>query len=281
MPDLMDVIQRSPKLEPWVEGEKIPWNNPGFSRRMLREHLSQEHDLASRRSITIQKHVDWIHREILHSQPGRILDLGCGPGLYSSRLAELGHACTGVDFSPASIEYAREYAQKARLSCLYQFEDVRKFDFDSGYDLVMFIYGEFNVFNPRDSELILKKSQAALQPGGSLLLEVHTFNVVHRMGVETSSWYSADSGLFSDRPHLCLQENFWDEAQSVATLRYFIVDAQTGQVTRYASSTQAYTRDQYLDLLKASGFHEIEIFPALSGDIDLPQSDLFVIQAHK
>ena len=55
--NLMDVVQRNPKPEPWAEGEKIPWNESGFSRRMLLEHLSQEHDWASRRATTIQKHV--------------------------------------------------------------------------------------------------------------------------------------------------------------------------------------------------------------------------------
>jgi len=279
MMDVMQVLHRSPRPEPWAEGEKIPWNDPGFSRRMLREHLSQEHDWASRRSTSIQRHVAWIQREVLQNQPARILDLGCGPGLYSSRLAQLGHTCTGLDFSPASIEYAREAAKQANLRCSYRLEDIRKADFGSGFNLVMFIYGEFNVFKPQDSELILQKSHTALQPGASLLLEVHSFDVVHRMGIQPSTWYSADTGLFSDRPHFCLQENFWDEAQSVATLRYWIVDAQTAQVTRYASSTQAYTRDQYLNILKAGGFRDIEIYPSLSGEVDPTQSDFFVIQA--
>jgi 2-polyprenyl-3-methyl-5-hydroxy-6-metoxy-1,4-benzoquinol methylase len=117
MLDLMNVVQRTPKPEPWAEGEKIPWNEPWFSRRMLREHLSQEHDWASRRALTIQEHVDWIHREVLSGRSSRILDLGCGPGFYTSRLAELGHECTGVDFSPASIAYATDFARLKHLRC--------------------------------------------------------------------------------------------------------------------------------------------------------------------
>lgn len=35
-----------------------------------------------------------------------MLDLGCGPGLYSHRLATLGHRVHGIDFGPASIAYA-------------------------------------------------------------------------------------------------------------------------------------------------------------------------------
>ena len=281
MHDLMEVLHRSPIPQPWAEGEKIPWNEPAFSRRMLRVHLSQEHDWASRRAITIQKHVDWIHRAILSSRPSRILDLGCGPGLYTSRLAKLGHDCTGVDFSPASIAYAIENAQKAGLRCSYQLMDIRQAAFESGHNLAMFIFGEFNVFTPQDARQILKKAHAAIQPGGSLLLEVHPFDVIHQIGQQPSTWYSTDSGLFSDRPHLCLQENFWDADRSVATQRYFIVDAQTSQVTRHAASMQAYTEDQYRNLLEESGFQDIKFFPSLTGEIDPSQPDLFAILAHK
>jgi SAM-dependent methyltransferase len=279
--DLMGVVQRSRIPEPWSEGEKIPWNEPGFSQRMLGEHLSQEHDWASRRAITIQKHVEWIHREVLNSRPARILDLGCGPGLYTSRLAELGHACSGVDFSPASIAYARESAQKAHLTCSYDLVDIREAQLASGYDLAMFIFGEFNVFTPQDASLILDKMGAAIQPGGALLLEVHTFEVIRQIGLEPACWYSTESGLFSDRPHLCLQENFWDEASCVATQRYIIVDAQTGQARRYAASMQAYTQDQYLELLKKHGFHDIVLYPSLAGVVDPAQSSLFAILACK
>ena len=279
--DLTEIVQRTKKPKPWAEGEKIPWNEPAFSRRMLHEHLSQEHDLASRRAIAIQKHVDWIHSKVLSGRPARILDLGCGPGLYTALLAKSGHECTGVDFSPASIEYAREYAQKMHLHCSYQLQDIREADFGSGYSLGMFIFGEFNVFKPEEAQKILNKVHAALQPGGSLLLEVHTFEVVHQMGLQPAGWYSSKAGLFSDRPHLCLQENFWEADQSVATQRFFIVDAQTCQVTRFAASTKAYTNQQYLDMLIICGFQNIAFYPSLLGEIDPSQHDFFAILARK
>jgi SAM-dependent methyltransferase len=281
LPELMAVVQRSPRPVPWAEGEKIPWNDPGFSQRMLQEHLSQEHDWASRRAATIQKHVEWIHRQVLAGQPACILDLGCGPGLYTSQLAGRGHTCVGVDFSPASIEYARTFALENHLSCSYQLQDVRLAEFGAEYDLAMFIYGELNVFRTADAKAILQKMRASLRPGGSILLEVHTFEVVRSLGLQPASWYSAASGLFSDRPHLCLQENFWEAEQAVATQRFFIVDAQTGQVTRYAASTQAYKQEIYQEMLKECGFHDILSYPSLTGEIDPAQPDLFAILAHK
>ena len=56
--NLRDIADRNPQPEPWVEGEKIPWNDPAFSERMLAEHLCQAHDAASRRKEKIEKHVE-------------------------------------------------------------------------------------------------------------------------------------------------------------------------------------------------------------------------------
>ncbi len=112
---------------------------------MLKEHLSQEHDAASRRFEIIDGNVGWIHRQILAGKPSKILDLGCGPGLYCSRLAALGHRSWGVDFSPASIDFAKKDAEQKNQACQYTLGDIRQVDFGQGYDLVMLIFGEFNV----------------------------------------------------------------------------------------------------------------------------------------
>jgi len=276
--NLNDVIHRNMALRPWEEGEKIPWNDPGFSRRMLREHLTQKHDAASRRTSKIKRHVDWLQQVVLESRPSRILDLGCGPGLYSSRLAALGHTCHGIDFSPASIEYAREHSPG---TCSYSLSDLRSADYGEGYDLAIFIYGEPNVFKVADARAILKKSYAALNPGGRLLLEIQTFDAVEQLGNQPATWYSSPHGLFSDEPHLCLMESFWDETQSVATERFLIVDAGSGEVSRYAASTKAYDDDAIKSLLHVAGFGGMRFFPSLTGKEETGGYGFEVIVAEK
>ena len=124
---------------PWEAGEKIPWHEPAFSQRMLEHHLSQEHDWASRRENLIDHHVTRI-AELLSGKTSRILDRGCGPGLYAQRLAKLGHDCVGIDFSPASIAYAREQAHKAGLSIPYELADVRKYEAEGLFELVLMVF---------------------------------------------------------------------------------------------------------------------------------------------
>ena len=82
--------------------------------------------------------------------------------------------------------------------------------YGEGFDLVLLIFGELNVFSPSDGRSILERAHAALSDRGVLLLEVHTLSVVREIGEREPSWYTADPGLFSDGPHLCLRESSWD-----------------------------------------------------------------------
>jgi SAM-dependent methyltransferase len=279
--NLSQMIQRSSFPEPWAEGDNIPWSDPGFSERMLREHLTQVHDAASRRFGIIDRHVSWVHSQLLNEQPSRVLDLGCGPGLYTSRLARLGHTCLGIDYSPASIRYARQTAEEEQLPCTYLQEDIRTADYGGGYDLGMLIFGEFNVFRPEDAACLLDKAWASLRVGGLLLLEPHPYMAIQHIGQQSARWYSAEQGLFSLQPHLCLEEYTWDEIRRSATTRHYIVDAATAEVTRYAGSMQAYTDDEYLALLASHRFGEINFYPSLAGQAGEIKFELIAITARK
>jgi SAM-dependent methyltransferase len=248
---------------------------------MLAEHLSQDHDAASRRFETIDEHVRWVHHELLSEKAAHILDLACGPGLYTCRLARLGHRCCGIDYSPASIAYARAQAEEERLQCVYRLLDIRSVSYGSGYDLAMLLFGEFNVMRPRDGERILAETHAALGGGGRFLIEPHTFDAVKRTGERSPSWYTSRAGLFSSRPHLCLTESSWDDARRCATVRYFAIDAGTGRVERFAQSFKAYTDEEYRAVLTASGFEDVRFLDSLGATDDAYREDLHVIVAAK
>jgi len=279
--DIRHIIDR--KMDPSLMREhgKIPWDDPDISRRMLREHLSQRYDAASRRTSIIKKHVNWIHRFVLSEKTSRILDLGCGPGLYSSRLAELGHECEGIDFSPASIDYARAKAKKDQLQCRYRHEDIRSADYGVGFDLVMLVFSEFNTFEPGDASLILNRSFQALKPGGKILLEVPSFDAVEQIGNQPSVWYTEKKGIFSDEPYICLTESFWNEEDSLAIERYYVIHNAREDVNLFVNTTQAYEEDQFVNFLEAAGFTNIEFHPSLTGSHEQQLDGMFVIMATK
>lgn len=262
---LSDLAGRPAVPTPWEEGEQIPWDDPEFGRRMLREHLSQQHDAASRRSERIDAYVSWIHAELLRERPGRVLDLGCGPGLYASRLARLGHEVVGVDFSPVSVAHARDTARDEALSCRYVLGDLREADYGSGFDLAMQIYGEINVFHPDDARRILRKAHGALRDEGVALIELQRAEAVERNARVGRSWtLHTEGGLFSDRPYLYVESAFWDDERRVGTRRMDIVDLGTAALECHALSNQAYTESEFQDLLTECGF--VGVAYASSGD---------------
>lgn len=272
--NLLDIVHRDPRPEPWTEVSKIPWDDPDFSARMLQEHLAQEHDAASRRATIIDEHVGWIHRDLLGHAPSNILDLGCGPGLYCHRLARLGHDCTGIDFGPASIDYAREQAATENLATTFVHGDLRSTDFGAGRDLIMLLFGEFNTFPRSDALEILTRAREALSPGGLMILEVHTLASIRERGDEGSSWSARERGLFSERPYICLNDACWHAESQTAVERHYVIDSATADVTLYGTTTQAYTREEYVSLLREAGFTGIEWRvdwpnPAQAGDLEL------------
>jgi len=262
------LLNRTTQHETW---QKIPWHDADFSRRMLAEHLNQAHDLASRHFAKIDQHVAWIQRKLLAEQPARILDLGCGPGFYGSRLMALGHTYTGLDISPASIAHAREQSPDAD----YRLGDIRQLDYGDGYDLVMMIYGEFNAFPQDDAAHIVAKAYRALKPGGKLLIEVQHHAAVVRQGQQGPSWHTAEQGLFADEPYLCLVEPRYERDRAI--LDHYVYTAVSDAPTQYTVMHQAYTDDEYRHLLR--DFAHVLFYPSLTGETDT--DELFVIVAER
>jgi SAM-dependent methyltransferase len=69
--------------------------------------------------------------------PGRVLELGCGPGRNAIYLASLGFEVDAVDLSPAALAWARERAREAGVRVRFHCADIFSAALPPGrYDLV-------------------------------------------------------------------------------------------------------------------------------------------------
>ncbi len=239
----------------WHGAYKIPWDDPDFSRRMLAEHLNQDHDLASRSVEWIDRQVAWIHDHLLDGKPAHILDLGCGPGFYCHRLATRGHHCHGIDFGPASIEYARQNRPDP-TQCEFVLGDIRQVKFGGPYDLAMILYGELNVFSPEEASAILREARASLTSRGRLMVEAQRPEAIEAMGRSQPSEQQSPSGLFSDHAYHCRTQNRWLPEQKVAIQTFSVAEAVGGQTRVFRSTTKAWPNSDLIELLLDAGFHE-------------------------
>jgi len=266
--DLTRLIARPPMV-PWRGVSKIPWNEADFSQRMLREHLTQTHGMASRQDDAIDRQVAWIHDTACDGEPTVILDLGCGPGMHTARLAERGHRCTGIDFSPASIRHARAEAGRRSLPCTYIEDDLRTASLDGPYDVVLMLFGEFDTFAPDHAASLLGRIRACLRPGGALVLEVHTLEAVQAMGRAGTSWFTSTGGLHSRAPHVGLRESRWHPEAQASTERTWIVEAGAAEPFTLHSTTCGRTEGAWRALLREQGFDQVSRHPAV-GNVHIP-----------
>jgi len=146
------------------------WTDPHIAARMLAFHLDGSNDMASRRTQTIEGFVGWVDAR-LGLAGRRVLDLGCGPGLYARRLAARGAEVIGLDFSATSLAHARQEAVAAGLSIDYREADYLEDDLPGSLDLVLLIYCDYGALPPERRQKLLGKVRAALRPGGSFILD--------------------------------------------------------------------------------------------------------------
>ncbi|GMQ77753.1 MAG: hypothetical protein BMS9Abin02_0242 [Anaerolineae bacterium] len=278
---LWKIYQRQARPIPWVDSGNLPWDDPDFSQRMLLEHLDDSHSAASRQPPERQLQIDWLWSKC-GLQPGsNLLDMTCGPGLYAVEFAERGCFVTGVDFSPASIEYARTLGARRGVldRCNFIQQDVRGADLsaaapEGGYDAAIFLYGQLAVFPTATADRLLGNIVSALRPGGLLCLELLDQDKVDKE--DGSWWFTDDKGLWGSEPFLHLGERFWLEAEALSIERYLIIDLDSGKLNEIALCDQTYSMPEMAAKLMDAGFHTVDTYPAW-GDLPLYDADEWVL----
>jgi trans-aconitate 2-methyltransferase len=103
--------------------------------------------------------------ELLAPGPGeRILDLGCGTGHLTNKIAEAGAEVVGIDNSQAMIEQARKNFPRLR----FEIADGTDFRFDEPFDAV---FSNAAIHWMRDPAAVAASIYRALKPGGRFVAE--------------------------------------------------------------------------------------------------------------
>lgn len=263
---LWRLYHRPERPQLWRDGGNLPWNDPAFSQRMLREHLDESHGAASRVAAERAQQIDWLWRRLALEPGQRVLDMTCGPGLYAVELARRGCQVVGVDFGPAAIAYAVDWARSNGVAerCRFMEQDVTVWQSDEErYDAALFLYGQLAVF-PRDqAQRLLQTIFQALRPGGKLCVELLDQDKVDKQ--RGSWWFTDDQGLWGSAPFLHLGERFWDEASRASLERFQILHLETGQLDEIILCDQTYAVTEMEQMMQQAGFATVNVYPAWDG----------------
>jgi SAM-dependent methyltransferase len=202
------------------------WTDPHISEQMLRFHLDGSVAVASERTEWIDAAAAWMTATFRLGAGSRVLDLGCGPGLYAERLARTGAAVTGVDFSARSIAYAREAAGRAGLPIDYVEADYLTWQPKGRFDLILLIMRDYCAMAPAQRLGLLRRVESWLEPGGAFVFDVDSMAALASRTKSASYVYSPAGGFWSPDPYFEFHNAFSYPPEAVALDKHVIVEAR-------------------------------------------------------
>ena len=267
----MNIINTRPELF----GKTICsiWTDPYIQENLLKAHLDFSSDAASRNKESIDIIIDFIDKHI--AKESRLLDLGCGPGLYAELLSEKGHLVTGVDFNKKSIEYATQ-----QNTCVKYIEGDYISNFPHGeYDAIIMIYCDMGTHSDNNRDLLLKNCYSSLRAGGKLIFDVFNEDIVNDKH-ENSDWeYSPNGGFWAEDEYLLLSQTFHYPENRAYSYQYNLLQGKDAK--HFTIWDRYYTQNEIINVLEAVGFKNVIIQNKLLSTNDFTSSNEMFIIAEK
>lgn len=269
-------FNQRPKPFEFYTAEEL-WTDPYTSEQMLKYHLNEEVDVSSRNAQFIKRSVEWIISNFQIDATKTIIDFGCGPGLYTSKLAQTGAKVTGVDFSRRSIDYAKKQANDAGLEIEYIHKNYLEFETDEKFDLVIMIFCDFCALSPEQRSTMLTKFKKLLKPAGSILLDV--FSMAAFESKEELAGYERNllGQFWSPHDYFGFVNSFKYEDEKVILDKYNIIEEN--QSKEIFNWLQYYSPESLKAEFEKNGLKVKQVYGDVAGSDYDAKNDEFAVVA--
>jgi len=274
---LEEINARPAPFQCYTAGEL--WTHEHTSMKMLEYHLDESVDLASRNRGFIDRSIRWIVSHFGVNTNTRIADFGCGPGLYTTPLAENHAQVTGIDFSERSLQHARRVAEQKKLTIDYIQQNYLEFETDKRFDLIVMIFCDFCTLSPGQRETLLGRFYRFLNPGGAVLLDVYSMSAFDKKEETATCKVNQLNGFWSPEKYYGFLNTFKYEEEKVTLDKYTIVEA--GRTRTIYNWYQFFTPKDLEKEFKTAGFSVEEFYSDVAGTPCDPGSAEFAVVARK
>jgi SAM-dependent methyltransferase len=197
-------------------------------------------------------------RRLLPDPPATVLDVPCGDGRITVRLAAAGYEAIGVDIVASEVEQARRNA--AGTAARFEVGDLRALPDVGRVDAIVSWGNAFGYLVPEETARSLASMRAALRPGGTLVLESLTIAESFLVaGFKPSTEWEYGGIRLSATNHYRVSESRLESD--------FTFEDAEGHVEHARAAHHVHTSGEVVRLLRQAGFGEIEL---LGGDGNEP-----------
>ena len=184
-----------------------------------------------------------------------VLDVPCGDGRLTVRLAAAGHTAIGIDIAAAEVERARDVAAQAAVDARFVVGDLRALPDVGLVDGIVSWGNSFGYLLPADTVRSLAGMHRVLRPGGRLVLESHTVaESLLVAGVKPHAEYEFGGMRMTST-------NRYRPAESRMESDYVFEDAD-GLVEHSRAAHHVHTSGEVVRLLHGAGFRDVKLLGA-------------------
>ena len=274
----LEEINSRPKPFQFYTADAL-WTDQHTSKKMLEYHLNEAIDLSSRNKKFIELSVEWFVSHFKVKENTRIADFGCGPGLYTTRLAERKADVTGIDFSERSLLYAKEIAAQKGLNINYVQQNYLQFEAEKNFDLIIMIMCDFCTLSPSQRKTMLGKFYQMLKTGGSILLDVYSLNAFNQKKEAATYEHNQMDNFWSAESYYGFLNTFKYEKEKVTLDKYTIIEETRTRVIY--NWLQYFSPDSLRVEFEEQGFKVEGFYSDVAGTIFSPESSEIAIVAKK
>ncbi|MCE7793576.1 class I SAM-dependent methyltransferase [Salipaludibacillus sp. CUR1] len=239
----------------------------------MESHFDKNMPGGSKESSFIAETLDFINQIAPVDKYKNVIDLGCGPGLYSHGLAMKGYNVVGVDFNKKAIEYAASKANKENLSIEYRNEDITKIGLNEEFDVALLIYHLYGSFSPENRSKILSNLYQGLKPGGLVLLDVLSEAEFNKTEPQFMWGLSRKDSPFSNKKHLALYASL--KYPNKVTLTKNMMVFNNGDLINYHYWNQYFSIDDLEKEVNEAGFTLEKVYADVNGREYVEDNDVF------
>lgn len=194
---------------------------------------------------------------------GLLLDLACGTGSVSVRLAKKGYEVIGVDLSPEMLSEAQNKAYSAGQNILFLCQDMTALDLYGTVDAaVCTLDGLCHLPNEESVFAALQKVSLFMNPGGVFLFDVNSV-YKHRVVLGNNTFVYDTDDVY------CVWQNTLlpDGVTVQMDLDFFEPVSDAGDYVRQSErfTERAYPKETLEAMLKKAGFTVLDVFDGYSG----------------
>jgi pimeloyl-ACP methyl ester carboxylesterase/SAM-dependent methyltransferase len=270
-------INEKPELFQYYTADEL-WTDEHTSKKMLDYHLNEKVDISSRNIEFINRSVDWIVEFFDLTEESVVLDLGCGPGLYTNRLGEKADL-TGVDFSERSIEYAQKTAFEKGLKVHYEHRNYLEFETDRKFDLIIIIMCDYCALSPEQRKMMLEKFSRMLKSGGKVLLDVYSLNAFDEKNESAGYEFNFLDNFWSEEDYYCFINTYKYEKEKVILDQYTVIEQERER--HIYNWLQYFSPDSLKNEVEDSGMKVKQIFADVAGKEYAVQASEFAVILEK